>query len=184
VTEHGDTLVRWARAHLVEHLGGARARRPEGAWCTDPGATFVTLRWARGDLQGCVGSLTPRRSIVDDVAANAVGAALFDPRSSPVHLLDVPSLDVELSILSALEPVVFADEAAALAALRPGVDGVVLGYGGRRTTFLPAMWSRLGGVQELMRALKEKGGLAPDFWAADFELWRYTVEKFIDRSTA
>jgi AmmeMemoRadiSam system protein A len=183
MTAHGDVLVRWARAHLEEHLGGERAARPEGPWCDAPGATFVTLRWRRGDLQGCVGSLTPRRPIVEDVAANAVGAALHDPRTSPVSLADVPELDVELSVLSLLEPVPFADEASALVALRPGVDGVVLAWRGRRATFLPAMWPRLGDVRTFMEALKEKAGLERDFWAADFELWRYTVEKFVDRSS-
>jgi AmmeMemoRadiSam system protein A len=184
VTPHGEVLVRFARAHLEQRLGGAAAPWPEGAWCEVPGATFVTLRWASGDLHGCVGTLVPRRPVVEDVAANAVGAALHDPRSGPIALADVRELDVEVSILSALSHVAFADEKSALAALRVGEDGVVLSWRGIRTTFLPAMWPRLGDARAFMRALKEKAGLDADFWAPDVELMRYTVEKAVDRAPA
>jgi AmmeMemoRadiSam system protein A len=175
---HGDLLACWARAYLVEKLGGVKATRPEGAWGDVPGATFVTLRWKDGDLHGCVGSLTPRRGIVDDAAYNAVGAALHDPRSFPAVLDDLPDLDLELSVLSPLEPVAFHDETSALAALRPGKDGIVFTWHGMRSTFLPIMWERLGTPRAFMEALKEKAGLAGDFWADDVRIERYTVEKF------
>lgn len=57
--------------------------------------------------------------------------------------VDVPSLgdlDLDVSVLSALEPFAFASEAEALAALRPGVDGVVFAWHHTRVTFLPVMY--------------------------------------------
>jgi AmmeMemoRadiSam system protein A len=179
--ERGEALVRWARARIAQQVGGPAAAPPTGAWCDERGATFVTLHWPDGTLQGCIGSLEPHRPIVADVANNAIAAAFHDPRSAPLALADVQRLDVELSILSALEPIEFSDEASAIAALREGVDGVVLQWQGHRGTFLPSMWPVLGEPRNFLRELKRKAGLPRDFWEADVALQRYTVEKFVER---
>jgi AmmeMemoRadiSam system protein A len=175
----GEALALWARARLKQELGGPSAVPPAGKWADEPGATFVTLRWRDGRLQGCIGSLEPRRSIVNDVAHNAVAAGLHDPRSNPVSLAEVDDLDVEISILSPLEPIAFHDESSALRAIRRGVDGIVFEHRGRRATFLPSMWPRLPGVREFLGELKEKAGLPYDFWDDDVRLYRYTVEKHV-----
>jgi AmmeMemoRadiSam system protein A len=176
--ERGPTLLTWARTRLLQKLGGPPASRPTAPWCCELGATFVTLHWKDGRLQGCIGSIAPRLPIVDDVEHNVIAAACHDPRGCRLELADAGSLDIELSILSTLEPIAFVDEASALAAIRPGVDGVVLGWQGERATFLPAMWSRLPGVREFMQALKIKGGLPGNFWRADMKLWRYAVDSY------
>jgi AmmeMemoRadiSam system protein A len=175
-----DTLVRWARARLREGLGGPPEPHPPPAgWASAPAATFVTLRWRDdGRLQGCVGSLEPKRSLADDVAHNVVAAALEDPRAEPLELGDVDRLSIEVSVLSPLEAVHFTSEAGALASLRPGVDGVVLEWRGRRATLLPLMWSRLPTAADLMTALKRKAGLPAAFWSDDIRLWRYTVDLY------
>jgi AmmeMemoRadiSam system protein A len=178
--ERGEVLVRWARARLAQKLGGPVAERPIAAWSNEPGATFVTLHWPDGRLQGCIGSIEPRCAIVDDVEHNVIAAACYDPRARPVALGDVARLDIELSILSSLEPIKFEDEASALAAIRPGIDGVVIGWQGERATFLPSMWSRLPDVSEFMHGLKAKAGLPTTFWRADMKLWRYAVDKYVD----
>jgi AmmeMemoRadiSam system protein A len=179
--ERGEALVRWARARIAQEVGGVVATPPTGPWCDERGATFVTLRWADGTLQGCIGSLEPHRPIIADVAHNAIASAFHDPRSAPLTLADVDKMHVELSILSPLEPIEFHDEASAIAALREGVDGVVLQWGGHRGTFLPSMWPVLGEPRNFLRELKRKAGLPRDFWEADVALQRYTVEKFVDR---
>lgn len=172
--DRGRVLVRWARAHLREALGGPAAARPGGAWCDEPGATFVTLRWAgTGELHGCIGTLEADRGIVDDVAHNVVAAGTRDPRSLPCALADVDRLDVELSILSPLEPIADAT------AIRAGTDGVVLVHGRRRATFLPAVWEQLPDPEVFLRELRRKAGLPPDY-AGAVELLRYTVEHHAD----
>jgi AmmeMemoRadiSam system protein A len=173
-------LAAWARARLAEELGGPRTSKPSAPWCSQPGATFVTLHWPDGRLQGCIGSIEPRVPIVDDVEHNVVAAACFDPRARPLALADVPNLDIELSILSPLLPIAFHDEASALAALVPGVDGIVLEGHGRRATFLPSMWSRLPDARDFLQGLKQKAGLPASFWRADMKLWRYAVDLHVD----
>ena len=175
MSEQGMALVKFARERLREALGGPAATRPSGTWCDEPGATFVTLRWRSGDLQGCIGSLEPDRSIVEDVAHNAVAAGTRDPRTTPCKLADVDNLHVELSILSALEPI------ASEADIRVGVDGIVLLHEYRRATFLPVMWERLPTVKIFMQELRHKAGLPRDF-AGPVRLLRYTVDHFEDRA--
>ena len=173
--EHGMVLVKYARERLREALGGPPAERPTGAWCDERGATFVTLRWKSGDLQGCIGSLEADRPIVDDVAYNAVAAGTRDPRTTPCKLADVDKLNVELSILSPLEPI------ASEADIRIGIDGIVLLQDHRRATFLPVMWERLPTVKMFIQELRHKAGLPRDF-AGQVRLMRYTVEHFEDNA--
>lgn len=172
---HGAELVRFARARLREALGGPPATRPTGTWCDEHYATFVTLRWKSGELQGCIGTLEAERTIVDDVAHNAIAAGTRDPRTNPCKLADVDELHVELSILSPLEAIASESE------IRAGVDGVVLVHGLRRATFLPVMWQRLPEMQVFMSELRRKAGLPRDF-AGEVQLMRYTVDHFEDRA--
>ncbi|HUJ24534.1 MAG TPA: AmmeMemoRadiSam system protein A [Myxococcales bacterium] len=179
---HGAELARWGRARLCQELGGPLAVPPSGAWCEVPGATFVTLRWTNGMLQGCRGTLVPLRPIVADVGENAVASALDDPRSSPVRrLADVDRLDLELSILSPQEPIAFGStEREALSALRPGVDGIVFEWRGRRATFLPSMWQQLPDPRRFMAELKMKAGFDAGFWDPAVRLFRYEADKHSD----
>jgi AmmeMemoRadiSam system protein A len=176
--ERGKELTRWARASIREALGGAEATPPKGAWCEEPGATFVTLRDADGELHGCIGSLEPRRTLINDVRQNALAAALDDPRAPPLELAQVDRLKVEVSVLSPLERVPVSDEGDALAKLASLRGGVVLRLHGRRATFLPQMWDQIPDPEEFLWHLKRKAGFAEDFWSPGIEVFHYTVQKF------
>ena len=156
-------LARWARDHLRHRLGGPTAAPPDGF--ADHGAAFVTLRWRDGSLQGCIGSLEPYRPLVDDVAYNAFAAVTRDPRGKTLALADLDALDIEVSVLSPLEPI------ASEADIRVGSDGVVIVRGPSRATFLPTMWPRLPNLDAFMAALHDKLG-----GSGAVEMFRYTVE--------
>jgi len=64
--------------------------------------------------------------------------------------------------------------------LRPGKDGVVVSWRGRRGTFLPQVWESVPEPREFLAQLERKAGLAPGFWADDLEVFRYEVEKFVE----
>ncbi len=181
-------LARWGRDSVKEALGGPKAEPPQGAWTRLPAATFVTWRWSdSGRLQGCVGTLEARRTVVADVACHAVAAALEDPRTAPLSRPEqVDLLDMEISELSPLEPIELGcgDEASAAAALRPGRDGVVLAWRGRRGTLLPAVWARIPDGAAFLRALKEKAGMPRNAWDRDVRLWRYAAVEHHDRAPA
>lgn len=174
MTEHGPELVKFARARIEQEFGGPVAPRPEGDWTAEKRATFVTLRWRGGELQGCIGTLEADRPIVADVAGNAVAAATRDPRGEHLVLDAIKDLDVELSILSPLERV------ASFADIRPGIDGVLLVYRGRRGTFLPVMWETFPDKDEFFHHLERKAGLPAGYDPEQLEVWRYTAAKFED----
>jgi AmmeMemoRadiSam system protein A len=178
--EEALTLARYARACIRESLGDPPAVAPGGDVFDEPGAAFVSLHGPGGRLQGCIGTLQPTRSLAEDVAHNARAAAFQDPRGTRLALDDVDRLEVEVSVLSALEPVPSTDEASACAALGPGSDGVVLAWDGRRATFIPQMWRYFADARALLAELKLKAGLPADFWAPDVEVWRYTAVVAVD----
>jgi uncharacterized protein len=182
----GGVLLRLARGAIERELVGPRGRvaspssRAVGAedpWLREPGATFVTLT-KFGRLSGCIGSLEAWRAVGEDVVANARAAAFRDPRFPPVAASELEDLRVEVSLLSASEPLWFADEADAVAQLRPAVDGVILTASGRRGTFLPQVWDELPDPAEFMAHLKRKAGLPASYWGPDVRLERYTVQKW------
>ncbi|MCV2355615.1 AmmeMemoRadiSam system protein B [Paucibacter sp. B2R-40] len=143
-----------------------------------PGASFVSLHDAQGHLRGCVGSLQARRPLIEDVRANAIAAAFCDRRFAPLQAEEWPGLQVEVSLLGAAEPMRVQSEAEAVAALRPGVDGLILAWQGRQATLLPQVWEQCPQPAQFLAALKHKAGLPPDFWAADLRLSRYQVRCF------
>lgn len=140
-----------------------------------PRASFVTLHLARA-LRGCIGSLEARRPLVLDVVENARAAAFRDPRFPALTRPEFERLEIQLSLLTAPEPMEFRSEEDLLAQLRPGVDGLVLQERHHRGTFLPAVWQTLPGPREFLHHLKRKAGLPADYWSATLRIERYTAE--------
>jgi AmmeMemoRadiSam system protein A len=115
------------------------------------------------------------------VRNNARAAAFSDTRFPPVHRDEYPELSVEVSLLSPCEPCEFDCQEEALARLRPGVDGIVFEFQGRRSTFLPQVWEQLPDPWDFLAQLKRKAGLPPAFWHPDIKLSRYTVMKWSEK---
>lgn len=173
----GRTLLPIARAAIGQSLGHGRAVDEDAPWLQELGASFVTLT-QQGQLRGCIGSLQAHRPLLLDVKTNALAAAFQDPRFSPLAVHELEHTDVEVSLLSPMQPLAFTSEADALAQLRPGVDGVVFEYDRYRSTFLPQVWEQLPHTHEFVAHLKRKAGLPPNFWAKEVRLHRYTVRKW------
>lgn len=176
-TEAGTVLLPLARAAIAAALGCVPTDPATPDWLQEPGACFVTLTQG-GQLRGCIGSLLAHRSLLADVRANAVAAALRDPRFAPLGPAELDATEIEVSVLSAPQPMAFADEADALAQLRPGIDGVVFSCGPHRSTFLPQVWEQLPDHVQFMAQLKRKAGLDARFWSDDVRLERYTVQQW------
>lgn len=173
----GEILLKLARAAISARLGLKAPPVPEPEWLAEPGATFVTLT-IKGELRGCIGTIEPYRSLGEDVTENAVAAALRDPRFDPLRPSELKDVRVEVSLLSPTEPIMAADEAAALAALRPHIDGVVLEYKQYRGLFLPQVWEQLPEPTRFLAHLKRKAGLPMNFWSPAVRLLRFTVSKW------
>lgn len=179
-TDQGRILLQIARATIAQRLGKTVAANEEGAWLRERGACFVTLT-QNGQLRGCIGTLEAHRPLLQDVKANAEAAAFQDPRFTPLQPAELDTIEVEVSLLSAMQDMSFGSESEALAQLRPAVDGIVFECGRYRSTFLPQVWEQLPDPTEFMAHLKYKAGLSPSFWAKEVRLSRYTVSKWTER---
>ncbi len=175
------TLIYVARKSIAH---GVRAQEPlplEPSDYPDPlGAvrcSFVTLRIA-GKLRGCMGSLTPQRPLVQDVAYNAYSSSARDPRFSAVTEPEVNELQIHLSVLSEAVPLEFESRDELFALIRPGIDGLILRSSGRSGTLLPAVWQSLPEVQPFWDQLLKKAGLPEGYWDDDLAVLRYTTESF------
>jgi AmmeMemoRadiSam system protein A len=150
---------------------------PEDAALRAPAAVFVTL-WqqtpgADHALRGCIGRIEADLPLYQAVVKAAAGAAARDPRFPPLAPAELPSLAVEITLLSPLLPV------AALEEVQIGRDGLVIEANGRRALLLPSVAPRLGWNRaELLQHLCAKAGLPPDTWPAAGALYRFTATTY------
>ena len=138
-------------------------------------ATFVTLE-IKQQLRGCIGMLEAVRPLVADIAENAFAAAFRDPRFPAVSIKEYPRLEIHLSILSPAEAMSFYSEEDLIRQLRPGIDGLIMQEGSHRGTFLPSVWETLAKPEEFLQHLKQKSGLASDYWSDSLKVSRYQCE--------
>ena len=146
----------------------------------EPGTSFVTLRRA-GEPVGTTGEVASQRPLGIDVAANALTAAFDDPRIPPIESSDLAELSIEISILGPLVPT----DSTSFDDLRSRIDGkhegLVVGNGERRVTFLPAVWGEVRDTDDFLALLWRKAGLAPGEWSPGLSTATYRAETISDR---
>ena len=173
--DRGRIMLAIARGAISFRLGNSLPADEGASWLNEPGACFVTLTMG-GGLRGCIGSLEPYRSLLNDLKENALAAAFRDPRFPPLSRQELESVRIEVSLLSPVVPLTFRDEDDAMAQLRPGLDGVILEFGPNRGTFLPQVWEQLPTPRDFLLHLKRKAGLPSNFWKDGLRLYRYSVD--------
>jgi AmmeMemoRadiSam system protein A len=174
-------LLTLARAAIDAGLNGGDPLRLKvedySPSLSEPAACFVTLT-RNGALRGCIGTLEARESLVEAVAYYAYQAAFGDPRFPVLEADELKLLRIEISVLGPQQLLNVASEEQLLDLLRPGRDGLIIKEGALQATFLPQVWEVLPNPQAFVRALKCKAGLAPDYWSAETQCFRYQVESF------
>ncbi|MCH9276472.1 AmmeMemoRadiSam system protein B [Bifidobacterium amazonense] len=190
--EHADAvLIHLARAALERYFDLAKPDDPTPADIVAEhpelkrlGASFVTLT-EHGRLRGCIGTIEAYRPLGRDIAEHAIDAATHDPRFRPVTADEYPDLRVEVSVLSAPEPMRVPSRAALERMLEPGRDGLIIDdrYG-HRATFLPQVWAELPDSHEFVGHLLRKAGLPAfyDWQDGSVSCQRYTVTAFGEAS--
>ena len=134
------------------------------------GAVFVTLKEKNGRLRGCIGSIQAYTALYRSVIQNAVAAVSKDPRFMPVRPEELPNLDIEVTVLSPMEPVAGPSE------IVIGTHGVYLDASGRSSVFLPQVPVEQGwDLDTYLKQLAMKAGLVPEGWKGG-KLYRFTAE--------
>lgn len=171
-------LLRVARESVTAAADGIRAHLPDDL-PGDPvlfenGAAFVTLHDRFGAVRGCVGTTSAVRPLVEVVSEMARAAALRDPRFEPVRSDEVGSLELDISVLGAPEPIDSVDD------IQIGRDGLIVDGRGHRGLLLPQVaverdWSAMRFLEQTCM----KAGLDPEAHRADdISIFRFGAEVF------
>ncbi len=177
------TLARETIAEATGRKTTAGPHQPAPPRLNAPGAAFVTLHTRAGELRGCIGSLMAHRPLIEDVRENALAAAFRDPRFPQVKAAELAHIVIEVSVLTAPQPLDFDGPEDLIRKLRPHIDGVIIEHGWNRATFLPQVWEQLPSPEEFLSHLCYKAGLPGNAWRwPDLEVSIYQVEEFAEKA--
>jgi AmmeMemoRadiSam system protein A len=158
-------LDRYLGAGQIPPEGGARGK------LAAPGAAFVTLT-KNGRLRGCIGYTEAVAPLFKVVQECAVAAATEDPRFPPVSTNELPSLRIEISVLTPLVPIRPEE-------VKVGRHGLMVSKGGKRGLLLPQVPVEWGWDREMfLDQTCVKAGLPPSAWRHGATLQAFTAEVF------
>ncbi len=159
-----------ARLAVETYVREGRQVKPPSSNINQPGACFVSIKTLTGDLRGCIGTIEPvRESLLEELIANAINAAIRDPRFPPVTKDELPDLRYSVDVLHAPEP-------ARLEELDPKIFGVIVEDENetRRGLLLPDI-EGVETVEQQIEIAARKAGIAP---GEPLKLSRFRVERF------
>ncbi|MDK9706871.1 MAG: AmmeMemoRadiSam system protein A [Desulforhopalus sp.] len=179
--EQGRSLLALARKTLEHQLtGGEAPPQPTDPALLASAATFVTLKLS-GRLRGCIGNLQPVGTLWQGIRDNAINAACHDHRFSPLTAAELAKVHIDISVLSAPEPLEYSDSSDLIRKLSPGIDGVIIRDGRRSATFLPQVWQQLPIPEQFLGHLCQKAGLSERAWRdTKLEVQIYHVQCFAE----
>ncbi len=134
------------------------------------GATFVTIKTGKGFLRGCMGNIQPSMPLYQSVIRNSVKACSKDPRFQPMKQEELKEMDVEVTILSPLEPLKNNE------AIEIGKHGLYMVKDNHSGILLPQVPVEFGWDREtFLKQISKKAGLSENAWK-DANLFRFTAE--------
>ena len=169
-------LLEIARAS-VEHSAKDEPLPPLDVRCAalnETGAAFVTLK-RKGRLRGCIGCLPPGRMPLGlTVQQMAKKAALEDPRFRPVQPEELREIEIEISVLTPLQPLDDVEK------IELGRHGLWIRKGYASGVLLPQVPVEQGwDCQTYLERICLKAGLPTDAWKdADTRLWTFEAIVF------
>ena len=150
---HGKALITLARQALTRAVSHGdlepRLASLKGGQTPAPFGLFVTLV-KQGHVRGCWGTMEPHGPTLEELATEAaIGAARFDHRSKPLSQHELGQVQVIVSLVGPMVPVLTIDE------VDPKTHGLLVRSGERASVLLPgeaktASW-------QLRRSLRQAG---------------------------
>jgi AmmeMemoRadiSam system protein A len=173
-------MLALARAAILSTLEGKplnRGRSEPSCFSLRQGV-FVTLD-VHGKLRGCIGVIEAQDPLRDSIAHCAQSAAFRDPRFPPLRPEEVPGLQIEISVLSALSAIA-ADK------IEIGKHGLVIATPERRGLLLPQVATEHHlSREEFLAETCRKAGLPSNAWREpQTSIYAFTCEVFREDSEA
>ncbi|QGU00815.1 putative ACR [Candidatus Syntrophocurvum alkaliphilum] len=168
--ESESMCVKWARTVLENYIkNGDKAKLPE-EWKDlekENKAVFVSLK-KHQQLRGCIGTIVPiQDNLAEEIANNAIGAGINDPRFFPVEENELNDLVYSVDVLTDSEP-------CEKNQLDPKKYGVIVTQGNKRGLLLPDL-EGIDTVEQQLSIALEKAGIAPD---SDYKIERFEVKRY------
>lgn len=137
---------------------------------------FVTLHKS-GQLRGCIGYIQGIKKIPETVIDMAKAAAFKDPRFPPLNRKEYEDIDIEISILSPIQPVTDISD------IVVGRDGLIISQGFRSGLLLPQVPVEQGWDREtFLENTCYKAGLPGDSWKKkDIKLEMFSAQVFSEK---
>ena len=119
---------------------------------------FVTIN-KRGQLRGCIGYVQPYKPLYRTVEEMAAQAAFSDPRFDPVTEMELPDLEVEISVLTPLRRIKDVEE------IEVGKHGILIEKGFYSGLLLPQVATEYGWDRKtFLEHTCLKAGLPTNVW--------------------
>jgi AmmeMemoRadiSam system protein B/AmmeMemoRadiSam system protein A len=138
---------------------------------------FVTIR-KHGQLRGCIGYIEAIKPLYVTIEEMAEAAALNDHRFPPVAPEELPSLDLEISVLTPLRKIDSIDE------IQIGKHGILLKKGYHQGVFLPQVATEQGWDRTtFLNQICYKAGIPDEnCWKGkDAEIYIFSAEVFEEK---
>ncbi len=172
-------LLHLARKTIEKFLAsGSRAHFP----CANPDfneqrGVFVTLHRG-GELRGCIGYPLPYKPLWQAVIDNAIAAATEDPRFPAVTAVELPELDIEISVLTVPQKVSGHEQ------VQLGRDGIIISQGCQRGLLLPQVPVEQGwSLEQYISYGCRKAGLPADEWKRGVQIETFQAEVFAEKKS-
>ena len=168
-------LLQIARDAIACHLEDRKPSKYQGldAELLQKSGAFVTLHKA-GQLRGCVDYIVSNKPLYETIAEAAVAAATRDPRFHRLNLSEMPTLAIEISVLTPLQPLKRIED------LEIGVHGLYIKHGVHSGLLLPQVatahnWNRTRFLQQICK----KAQLSEEAWQnPKTEIYLFSTQVF------
>jgi uncharacterized protein len=166
-------MLRLAGDAIEAHLtGGPPPESDRTGALARCGSAFVTVR-CEGALRGCIGHIGADEPLGLVIPRCAVNAASADPRFPALTRAELPSIQIEISLLGSFEQVTSPQE------VEIGSHGLIVEMDNRRGLLLPQVATERGwDAETFLGQTCGKAGLPWDAWRTGALIWRFDAEVF------
>ena len=175
------TLLELARKTIEEKIRNGRMFSPDTSTFTQNmkancGA-FVSLH-INGKLRGCIGRMIGDIPLHRMIQEMAVSSAINDPRFYPVSKEELPTINIELSVLSPLKKITDSAE------IELGKHGIYIAKGRKSGVFLPQVATETKWTLDdfLGHCSRDKAGMEWDGWKTA-DVFIFTADVFHEEDT-
>lgn len=171
-----ELLLKIARSSIEGKLAKEEITIPKSAdleAVSGKNGVFVTLH-KKGSLRGCIGNFVSDKPLYRLVMEMALSAAFRDPRFPPLAQAELDKIDIEISVLSPLEPCKDIEE------IMVGRHGIYLINGYNRGVLLPQVATDYGWDRNtFLDQTCVKAGMQPGCWKhPETEILVFSAEIF------